>query len=354
MGGPKEFRYGWDNILSKFDEIPTLSATYLTDNTNYIRKLYQLTRDLLSSLRIDPFFSEQIMNDFRAALTNRERLMTFLHAFVDFFEPYDSERLRLYWKYQYFGHVEALSILKSLIIMNEEETHEHHSIQFHLHPTTVYSILGRLSKDGCLSEERKTQFLNNAEFQAALIEAANHLTAIKVCFDELVMILGVQVDEAENCIVAGKWTNLPADFPNDASSVLQCIMSNVIAPYRSMVRNDYGGVFQSSYENLLDECWWLRYEKASDVEWYQKVFRFRYKHIPTLVRRRYPSATAAGGIKKKSTYRKHRSKVTTDFQCMVPASANKENKPADDDNESTDSGLSYFWKSDDDDDGKMM
>jgi len=211
MLGPTEVRRVCRyDIRSKFDVIPTLHATYSSD---YIQKLFTLTKDLLTSLGIDDCHAlyEQIMRDLGEALTNRERAMTFLHAFVMFFEPHDSGRLSLFARYRYFGHVEALSILKCLIIMNEEETHERHSIPFLFHPTTNYSILGRLCDDGRVGQA-KQQFLNNTEFQAAIIEAANHLTAIKVCFDELVMILGVEVDEANNCIVAGKW-DVPADSP---------------------------------------------------------------------------------------------------------------------------------------------
>lgn len=346
------------DIRSKYDEIPTLSATYLDEPNDYIRKLYKLTQDLLTSLGmgidlgIKFTLYEEIMSDLQEALTNRVRVMTFLHAFVIFFEPHDSARISLFAHYKYFGHVEALSILKCLIIMNEEETHERHSIPFLFHPTTKYSIIGRLFDDGRLSEQAKQQFLNNAEYQAALIEATHHLMAIKVCFDELVMILGVKVDEANNCIVAEKW-EVPADFPNDALSLLQCIDSNVLAPYRSMARNNDGDIFESSYENLVETCW-LSDLPRKDYDWINKVFRFRYKHIPTFEYR--PKVPASGGIKKKRTY-KHRSQITEDFQCMVTkkyASAEKENEPPTDEDDDSDSGFQSLFSISDDDDGTMM
>jgi hypothetical protein len=352
MLGPTAVRRVWRyDIRSEFDVIPTLRATYLNESTDYIRKLFKLTHDLLTSLGMDDCNAlfEEIMRDLGEALTNRVRVMTFLHAFVKFFEPHDSGRLSLFAHYKYFGHVEALSILKCLIIMNEEETLDRHSIPFLFHPTTIYSIIGRLCDDGRLSEQGKQQFLNNTEFQAAIIEAANHLMAIKVCFDELVMILGVKVDEANNYIVAGKW-EVPADFPNDALSLLQCIDSNVLAPYRSMARNDAGDIFESSYENLLETCY-LSDLPRKDYEWINKVFRFRYKHIPTFEYR--PKVPATGGIKKKRTY-KHRSQIAEDFQCMVPkqyASAEKENEPTDEDEDDSDSD---WWSHLDDDDEKMM
>lgn len=273
-----------------------------TAETNYLDELSTAFAFMLAKLETltgNIEVTEHVPIHLQKAIESRQCVTSCLEAFVYYFEPQD--KLWLYRKRSYLGHIEALSILKSLIILDEDESH-HSSFHFLFHPHLLYSLPNILADENIVSPGAIRLFFNNKRFRALLDEAANHMIGIKTAFREILNMMKAEVDPATNSIVYR--SNITDQFPAGTRSLLRidgrptdctsvncdcwydqcCNCAWIAAPYHSSGTNPSSLLVVLNGKDPPRNKW----------EWI-KFFKLKYPDVPTVGRTNLAPATALRG-----------------------------------------------------------
>mmetsp|Transcript_23449 Transcript_23449/g.36696 ORF Transcript_23449/g.36696 Transcript_23449/m.36696 type:complete len:313 (+) Transcript_23449:226-1164(+) len=166
------------------------------DATYYLDEIWTAFAFLLARLELTIGPCHELTFDapiqLRKAIESRQSLTFCLEAYVQYFKP----QLRRTTRSE---NIEALSILKSLILHEEDEGH-HTSIPFLFHPDLVYSLPTILKEKNKLTPRSVHMFFCNQTFRKLLQDAANHMVSIKCAVQEIIVMSGAWTDNATNSI----------------------------------------------------------------------------------------------------------------------------------------------------------